>query len=48
MFKVLDILVARAKGPEFSRHIELAEQMSIEEFEKRANHGEHRVAYIDP
>lgn len=39
---------ARAKGPEFSRHIELAEQISIEEFEKRANHGEHRVAYIDP
>ncbi len=27
---------------------ELVEQMSISEFEKRANHGEHRVAWIDP
>ncbi|WP_425389812.1 hypothetical protein [Ekhidna sp.] len=35
-------------GSDYSRHIELVEQMSIEEFEKRANHGEHRVAWIDP
>ena len=29
-------------------HTELVEQMSVEEFERRADHGEHRVAWIDP
>ncbi len=33
---------------EFKSITELVEQMSVEEFEKRANHGKHRVAFIDP
>ncbi|MEP0986045.1 hypothetical protein [Ekhidna sp.] len=37
-----------SKWAELSRHTELVEQMSVEEFEKRAAHGEHRVAWIDP
>ena len=39
---------ARNKGPDYLQEIELVEQMSVKEFEKRANHGEHRTAYIDP
>lgn len=37
-----------SKGFNYSRQAELVEQMSVAEFEKRANHGEHRVAWIDP
>lgn len=36
------------KGPTYRRQMELIEQMSLKEFEKRADHGEHRVAWIDP
>ena len=32
----------------YNRQFELIEQMPLEEFEKRASHGEHRVAWIDP
>ena len=39
---------SESKGPDYARHIELVEQMSIEEFEMRADHGEHRVAWINP
>lgn len=37
-----------SKGENYRRQMELIEQMSLKEFEKRANHGEHRVAWIDP
>ncbi|WP_420576761.1 hypothetical protein [Ekhidna sp.] len=36
------------EGEDYSLQMELIEQMSVEEFEKRAAHGEHRVAWIDP
>ena len=37
-----------SKGEDYSQNIELVEQMSVEEFEERTNHNEHRVAWIDP
>lgn len=39
---------SRSKWSAYSRHTELIEQMSIAEFERRADHGQHRVAWIDP
>lgn len=39
---------ADTKGSSYRRQVELIEQMSLKEFEKRANHGEHRVGWIDP
>ncbi|MEM7297737.1 MAG: hypothetical protein AAF391_05665 [Bacteroidota bacterium] len=36
------------KGSDYSQQVELVEQMSVEEFDKRADHGQYRVAYIDP
>ncbi len=44
----LGFLELKSKGASYSRHIELVEQMPIEEFNQLANHGEHRVAWIDP
>lgn len=37
-----------SKNDDFRIEVELIEQMSIEEFKRRKNHGEHRVAWIDP
>ena len=39
---------SRNKGSDYTRHVEVVEQMSASEFDRRANHGEHRVAWIDP
>ena len=39
---------ADIKGFSYSRQIELIEQMSVAEFEKRASHGMHRVGWINP
>ncbi len=46
--KDLGFFGSHIKAPNYTRHLELVEQMSVEEFEERANHGEHRVAWIDP
>ncbi len=46
--KDLGFFGSQIKAPNYTRHIELVEQMSVEEFEERANHGDHRVAWIDP
>jgi hypothetical protein len=35
-------------GSTYKRKLELIEQMFVAEFEKRANHGKHRIGYIDP
>lgn len=35
-------------GSTYKRQLELIEQMSLKEFEERANHGKHRIGYIDP
>ena len=46
--KGLGFYGSHSKGPDYSRHVELIEQMSVEEFEKRANHGVYRTGYIHP
>lgn len=38
---------ADTKGSSYRRKVELMEQMPLKEFKKQANHGEHRVAWID-
>ncbi len=39
---------ASSKGSDYLQEIELIEQMSVTEFEKRADHEEYRIGYIDP
>lgn len=36
------------EGETYQLEVELMEQMSVEEFEQRANHNKHRIAWIDP
>lgn len=39
---------SNSKGDTYKKEVELIEQMSIEEFKRRASHGIHRIGYIDP
>ncbi|MEO9872195.1 hypothetical protein [Ekhidna sp.] len=39
---------SRGGNENYRFETEMVEQMPLDEFKKRANHGEHRVAYIDP
>ncbi len=44
----IGIYAEHLKFDERSFHTELIEQMTLEEFKQRANHGKKRIAYIDP